>query len=71
MDEAVQWATVSIKVPGELNYLISRVLAQHQDGYHDMSAWRAAVIDAAEEYYRRVMAPYEDRKCKENGDVYE
>jgi hypothetical protein len=22
------------------------------------------------EMYRRLVAPYEDRKCKENGDVY-
>lgn len=30
----------------------------------------AALECAKLEFYRRVMAAYEDRKCEENGDVY-
>jgi hypothetical protein len=31
--------------------------------------WRAAIIDAADEFYRRKMAPYEDQAIERNGDV--
>jgi hypothetical protein len=30
----------------------------------------AALESAKLEFYRRVVAPYEDKKCAENGDVY-
>lgn len=76
IDEIVRW----IAMPGELNYVISRLLTKlvvldsidnpPQVSYHDLSRWRAAVTDAADEFYRRVMAPYEDQKASENGDVY-
>lgn len=61
-----------IQVPGELNYVISRILSHHTDGgrYHDLSRWRAAVNDASDEFYRRVMVEFENGKCRENGDVY-
>lgn len=65
-----------VRTPGQFNYVISRLLEHFVwtdsagVGYAAMSRWRAAVTDAAEEFYRRVMAPYEDRKAKENGDVY-
>ena len=31
----------------------------------------AGLADVSEEFYRRVMAPHEDQKMKENGDVYQ
>jgi len=60
---------------GEFNYCISSIafaLLQRdpEGGYEAMSAIRAAMNDASDEFYRRVMAPYEDQKMKENGDVY-
>lgn len=64
-----------IKTVGELNYAITRLATafiQNNGGvsYGSCAAARAACHDAAEELYRRVVVPYEDRKCSENGDVY-
>ena len=61
--------------PGELNYLISRLV----DSYlASKGALRYAhinevigVLECAKlELYRRLAAPYEDGKLKERGDVY-
>lgn len=64
-----------IKTVGELNYAITRLLTQFIQNsggvsYGSCAAARAACHDAADELYRRVVAPYEDAKRKENGDVY-
>jgi hypothetical protein len=60
---------------GDLNYFITRVgvhlLARQKMGYTTASHIRAGFDDASAEWYRRVMAPYEDIKCTENGDVYD
>jgi len=39
-------------------------------GYAEMSAVRGVLADVSSEFYRRKMAPYEDMKREENGDVY-
>jgi hypothetical protein len=36
----------------------------------DVSIIRAAMNDASDEWYRRKMVPYEDKKIQENGDIY-
>lgn len=60
--------------PGELNYTITKVV----DGYLGLEpnyAKFAEAVSALEcaklELYRRLIAPYEDKKIIENGDVYE
>ncbi len=61
---------------GDLNYVLTKVamawLLYHQPPYN--YTLRGKVLLAFEaaklEFYRRVMAPYEDRKREENGDVY-
>lgn len=59
---------------GELNFLIcskARELGQKLGGdYSAHNAIYGAMLAAAAEYYRRVVAPYEDTKIKENGDVF-
>lgn len=68
-----------IATVGELNFAISRLMAIFasnrvtdgaKPGYSILSEAKAAANDAATEWYRRIMAPYEDKKCAENGDVY-
>lgn len=58
---------------GELNYAITKlctrfILDSHSYAYYNM------VIGALEcaklEFYRRLVAVYEDKKMEENGDVY-
>jgi hypothetical protein len=60
---------------GALNYQITMVIRNYIE-IHGLSYQRVNdVIGALEgaklEFYRRVVAPYEDRKITDNGDVYE
>lgn len=66
------------KTPGELNYAITLLIRDYAHGYtyeSKLSYQRindvlGALEGAKLEFYRRVAAPYEDTKIKENGDVY-
>ena len=59
---------------GDLTYAICVAMDQyvkrHGMSYTVLSQARSAALDAADEFYRRVMAPYEDEKCEQNGDVF-
>lgn len=59
---------------GELNYQISSVIwdfyKRSDRGYTNVNEVVGALECAKLEFYRRVAAPYEDEKIKENGDVY-
>lgn len=59
---------------GELNYIISRLCwyyyEQHGSRYAQINDIVGALEGAKMEFYRRVAAPYEDKKRLENGDVY-
>lgn len=60
--------------PGELNYLITSLavwyLRRFGTSYRTMNDILGAIEGAKQEFYRRVVAPYEDTKKSENGDVY-
>ena len=59
---------------GELNYLVTQLgrlyLYKHGSSYNTISDVVKAMECAKLEFYRRVAAPYEDRKAVLNGDVY-
>ena len=60
---------------GELNYAITRMVARfvEQRGglrYANLNEAIGVLECAKLELYRRVAAPYEDRKAAENGDAY-
>jgi hypothetical protein len=59
---------------GELNYLITSLLKEYTDvkglSYQTINDVLGALEGAKSEYYRRVASNYEDKKIKENGDVY-
>lgn len=61
--------------PGELNFaitqLVYRYYKMHGGRYQQVNDVLGALEGAKLEFYRRVAAPYEDTKIKENGDVYE
>ena len=64
------------KHKGALNYTITRLavmlsFSEARHNYHRLSDMKAAMTDAADEWYRRVLGPYEDKACRRNGDVYE
>lgn len=59
---------------GELNYAITKMvmfyLNEKKKNYQTMNDIIGALEGAKTEFYRRVVAPYEDQKISENGDVY-
>ena len=58
---------------GEINYLISMVIKGYLGPNPNYERFNSAigVLEAAKlELYRRMVAPYEDTKIAENGDVY-
>jgi hypothetical protein len=59
---------------GELNYILTRILIRYMEqrgkSYQTFNDIMGALDGAKMEFYRRVVAPYEDIKRKENGDVY-
>jgi hypothetical protein len=56
---------------GDVVYCIYWLLKQlYGEGNFDVRSDALKVLEAAKlEYYRRIMAPYEDGKINENGDV--
>lgn len=59
--------------PGELNFQLSRICAIYIGGtmsYTKINEVIGVLECAKLELYRRIAAPYEDKKCQENGDVY-
>jgi len=60
--------------PGELNYLITELCKQYittnGQSYQTYNDIIGALSCASMEIYRRKIAPYEDVKIEENGDVY-
>lgn len=60
---------------GELNYEITKLLNAYvthkQPRYQTFNDAMGALEGAKLEFYRRVVAPYENQKAHENGDLYE
>jgi len=65
----------SIITEGELNYVMTKlalnfVSKQGGDSYTNLAKVLAAFEAAKLEFYRRKVAPYEQLKSLQNGDVY-
>jgi hypothetical protein len=64
-----------IDSPGELNYIITQLflkyMSQHGLNYQSINDCLGAASGAMLEMYRRVAVKLEDKKCEENGDVYD
>lgn len=58
--------------PGELNYVITRILLRNlPDPRYEDYALATGVLETVKlELYRRAVVPYEDAKLRINGDVY-
>ncbi len=63
-----------LKTPGELNFVFSGTIQDYLTtqgtSYQTINDIIGALEGAKLEFYRRVVAPYEDMKIKKNGDVY-
>jgi hypothetical protein len=64
----------SVEGPGDLNYMLTYLIHQYYTraggNYPAANDVLGALEGAKLEFYRRIVAPYEDRKMEENGDVY-
>lgn len=55
---------------GALNYAVTKVLhAVYPQKYFHLNRALGVLTAIKDEYYRRTVAPYEDIKINENGDV--
>lgn len=72
--EQMERLKLSASNAGELNYKITLLLIEYLEengkNYQKMNDVMGALEGAKLEFYRRIAAPYEDQKIKENGDVY-
>ena len=58
------------RIDGELNYIITKILKEaYPLRYFNLNRAVGVLECAKLEFYRRVVAPYEDVKIKESGDV--
>jgi hypothetical protein len=59
---------------GQLNFQITQLILDYYNRngqrYQQINDVLGALEGAKLEFYRRVAAPYEDKKIKENGDVF-
>lgn len=62
-----------INTEGDLNYVITSLLVictkKWIKSYSTLNTIMGVMSCSAQEFYRRVVAPYEDQKIKENGDI--
>lgn len=62
------------ETPGELNFLITCAMIEYVEkhglSYKTINDCLGAAEGAKLEFYRRIAAPYEEKKIDENGDVY-
>jgi hypothetical protein len=59
-------------IDGILNYTISKMLIEvysKKPSYSNYNRMMGVIECVKQELYRRVVAPYEDKKIKENGDI--
>ncbi len=72
--DAIVAAIDDTTTAGDLNYMISLMAKAYIDAkglrYEHLNAVVGALDSCKAEFQRRVVAPYEDRKIEENGDVY-
>lgn len=66
--------THQAETAGELNYLLTLTcldyVQRHGKTYEHLSEAVSALECAKLELYRRLVAPYEDQKIQENGDLH-
>jgi len=66
----IAMSEASVKADGDLNYILYRFCKYHvTPGYNNYKNFLGELNEAAEEIRRRLLAPYEDKKIEENGDV--
>jgi len=56
---------------GHLNYFITKLLVDlYEPSYFNFNRVQGLLVCIQQEFYRRQVAPYEDNKMEQHGDVY-
>ena len=62
--------SAEVKADGDLNYILFAYCKRHiKPSYNAYKNFCGELRQCATEIERRILAPYEDQKIKENGDV--
>ena len=65
---------INPETPGELNFVLTSLILSYLDRtekkYADYNEIMGVLECIKQELYRRVIAPYEEHKKNDNGDVY-
>lgn len=69
LDTAVKQNGMLLKDSGNLNYFLHKLAKDTCWSYEDYKNLEGECQQALREIFRRQVAPYEDKKIKENGDV--
>jgi len=65
-----QMADSGIKANGDLNYILFKYCKEYiQPSYNNYKNCIGELQETVAEIRRRLLAPYEDQKIRENGDV--
>lgn len=73
LDPSLECGDMVPDEPGELAYYITRVIQDYlpsEPRYPDYASVLGVLETVKQEFYRRVVVPYEDNKRADNGDVY-
>jgi Domain of unknown function (DUF6899) len=75
LDKIVSQIPIIAMSSGDLNYLITTILLKYlrcvkNYQYSDLNIIIGVLECVKQEFYRRVVTPYEEEKRRENGDVY-
>lgn len=72
-DKHLEALAADVKTEGELNYCIYKlaclIARDLGPGYANYARCTSAMEHAKLEFYRKKLAPYEDEKIVENGDI--
>lgn len=69
-------AALHPETPGELNYAFCALAMRYMgtgepQNYTILNDIMGAFSGAAQEFYRRVVVPFEDGRCEANGEVFQ
>lgn len=75
-DPYIKALVCNLKKHGDMTYIFASIVHEYvclytQGSYADMSAARATLHDAYDEYYRCVMGPHEQHAIERNGSAFE
>ena len=63
-----------IETPGEMNYAVCKLMLDflqfHGESYTTYNSIIGILECVKQEFYRRMIAKYEDKKIEENGDIF-